>query len=252
MKHIAAFKHSIGIIVLGIFGAITITAGVVGYHCLKSFSDDALVVRNNIMQTTVAPDFICETEQIEIGTTIETLSLNTIIPQSISRGKEIVMLCDDMINAAIERYQYQQLINSAQKRVRNNPGMLGVLIIPSVGINVPLYFVNFVGGTAQMQAIVDAANSCAYINGAIPGAILLADHQNQDFNGLSRVKIGTKGAIVTDDEVLNIVATTVMNGHNNGRVVDKNLNPVGAIAPYIAYTCQGHYYNIRIVGFSYC
>ena len=176
---------------------------------------------------------------------------NVAVPETINYAKEISKLCDDEIERTIENYQYQQVITAAQRKAAATPGMVGTLIVPSVGINVPLFYVDlYAAGTAGTQAVVDNPHSCAYIIGSIPGAAVLADHQNQDFGALDGVRVGATGAIVTADAVIDIIATTVMDGHNVGPLVDKNMNPIGAIAPYIAYTCQGDWHNIRIVGFS--
>lgn len=171
-------------------------------------------------------------------------------PESIEEGKQTALLCDKAIDNAVAEYRIQQMVSAAQSKAAANPGMFGILLVPSVGINVPLYYINASSGTAAMQAVVDAASSCAYIAGYIPGTALLADHSNQDFRALTSVRVGTTGFIVRADGVTNIVATTVMNGHNNGNIVDENMNPVGPIAPYVAYTCLNNSYNIRIVGFS--
>lgn len=154
------------------------------------------------------------------------------------------------IDAAAEEYRVQQFLASAQAEVASHPGMVGRLYIPSAGINVGLYSASMSSGTAYMQAVTDAADSCAYISGAIPGAILLADHNTQAFASLTSIRQGTSGYIIRADRIEKIVATSVLNGHNNGNLTDNNMNPLGAIAPYIAYTCMSSWQNVRIVGFS--
>ena len=170
--------------------------------------------------------------------------------------KNITSLCDADINAAIAKYQEAKRIAAEKQRIANiqneiasRPGMVGRLIISSVGIDVALIAAN---DTAGAQAVVDAADSCAYISSYIPGAIILADHSNQDFSGLRSVSVGTKGQIVTSNGTINIVASTVFNGHNFGYLTDANGAALGAIAPYIAYTCIDNWQNVRIVGWSIC
>lgn len=154
------------------------------------------------------------------------------------------------VDAAAEEHRVQQFLASAQAEVASHPGMVGRLYVPSAGINVGLYSAPMSSGTANMQAVTDAADSCAYISGAIPGAILLADHNTQAFSSLTSIGQGTTGYIIRADRIEKIVATTVMNGHNNGNLADSNMNPLGAIAPYIAYTCMSSWQNVRIVGFT--
>ena len=200
--------------------------------------------------TALVPDTSEESFSIDAGNSI--LALNQIsVPEEIELAETTSEICNTEIEKDVEDYRFRQMIAAAQYKAASTPGMVGTLIIPAVGINVPLFNVNIRSeGSARAQVVTDNANSCAYMPDYIPGAALLADHQHQDFRTLDQVRIGTTGYIVTADSVINIVATTVMNGHNTGEIVDSNMSPVGAIAPYIAYTCQGSSYNIRIVGFS--
>lgn len=125
--------------------------------------------------------------------------------------------------------------------------------MPDAGINVGLYAVNLSSSAneAAAQAITDARDSCAYITGVIPGAVILADHKNQDFSGLTKVTQGMTGMIVTADSTINLVATYITNGKNTGYgLADSAGNTISAIAPYIAYTCLQDWQNVRIVGFS--
>lgn len=200
--------------------------------------------------TALVPDTSEESFSIDAGNSI--LALNQIcVPEEIKLADITSEACNTAIEKDVEDYRFRQMIAAAQSKAASTPGMVGTLIIPAVNINVPLFNVYIRSeGSARAQAITDNANSCAYIPDSISGAVLLADHQNQDFRTLDRVRVGTTGYIVTADSVINIVATTVINGHNTGEIVDSNMSPIGAIAPYIAYTCQGNSYNIRIVGFS--
>lgn len=200
--------------------------------------------------TALVPDTRETSFFIDAGNSI--LALNQIsVPEEIELAETTSEICNTEIEKDVEDYRFRQMIAAAQNKAASTPGMVGTLIIPAVGINVPLFNVNIRSeGSARAQAVTDNANSCAYMPDYIPGAALLADHQHQDFRTLDQVRVGTTGYIVTADSVINIVTTTVMNGHNTGEIVDSNMSPVGAIAPYIAYTCQGSSYNIRIVGFS--
>lgn len=190
---------------------------------------------------------------LQIGNELLFLESNpeiTQTPNEVSEGVRVSNLCDSQINASIANYRTQQRIAAAQKETASRAGMVGRLIIPSAGIDVALINGPASYGLPTLQAITDAPDSCAYITGSIPGATLLADHNNQGFRGLTSVRVGTTGMIVTATDVINIVATTVFNGHNTGHLTDGNMVPLGAVAPYIAYTCLDNSFNIRIVGFS--
>lgn len=169
----------------------------------------------------------------------------------------IAKLCDSEIDSTIAQYQEALRIAAEQKRITEiqseistRSGMVGRLLVPSVGIDVALIATDG-NNDAVTQSIVDAADSCAYVpNAYIAGATILADHSNQDFGALKSVTVGTKGKIVTAAGVTELVATSVMNGHNYGYMTDGSGAPVGAIAPYIAYTCLDSAQNIRIVGWA--
>lgn len=182
-----------------------------------------------------------------------------VVTQNAAQTKETVALCDAEINSSIAQYQEALRIAAEKRRIAQiqseiptRPGMVGRLLVSSVGIDVALIYADGYN-EAGAQAIVDAADSCAYVpNVYIAGATVLADHANQDFGALKSVSVGTKGKIVTADGTIDIVATSVFNGHNYGHLTDGNGATLGCIAPYIAYTCLDNAQNVRIVGWSIC
>ena len=178
------------------------------------------------------------------------------VEESISHGKSIAALCDGEINSAIAKYEEAKRIAAEKQRIANvqseiasRPGMIGRFYVPSVGIDVALFAVN---GLPAAQYVVDAADSCAYMTESVPGAVVLADHSNQDFGALRSVTTGMKAQIVTANGTINLVASSVTNGHNYTYLTDGNGTPLQPFAPYFAYTCLDNWQNIRIVGWSLC
>lgn len=121
------------------------------------------------------------------------------------------------------------------------PNFYGRLYIPSVGIDVALYYGNDQSATDR----TDSASIFAY--GTYDGEII-ADHSNQDFSKLFGVSVGDTGYIkVKDGSVINIRCIEVFDGHNTGPELTNNdyTNVMGKY-DYLMYTCKNGWRNILI------
>lgn len=124
----------------------------------------------------------------------------------------------------------------------NDKRYVGRLYIPSVGINVALY-------KGNEQYITDRKDSANYFSiNYDPNYIVIADHNNQAFAKLRKVKVGTTGYIkFANGEVKNIKCVKTLNGHNTGYdITDNNGNSLVAKEDYMMYTCKDNWRNIFI------
>lgn len=116
----------------------------------------------------------------------------------------------------------------------------GRLYIPSANISVALYL----SPKQYITDRIDSANLYAYYI----GHNIIADHSNQAFSNLHKVKVGTTGYIkFKDGSVDNIKCVDVFSGHNVVKdIVDKNGNSVINKEDYLMYTCENGWRNILI------
>ena len=121
---------------------------------------------------------------------------------------------------------------------------VGRFKISSVGVNVGCY-------ASASQATVDATDSASYFFGY--GHRIIADHNNQGFNGIKSCVVGTKATFTYEDgSVENLVCVGKIQGHNTGEILtDANYNPINDLYPgsIACYTCNENWKNITIVFF---
>lgn len=132
-------------------------------------------------------------------------------------------------------------------------GSAGCFVVPSVGIQVPLYHADLYSG--QAQKIVDARNSAAiFLYGN--SVDVIGDHRNQDFCTLTSVSVGDTARIEhSDGSSAGYVCVKVCSsGRNTGSaLVDNNGNDVSSSgADLIAYTCLSTWQSIYIAYFQVC
>ena len=121
---------------------------------------------------------------------------------------------------------------------------VGRFKISSVGVNVGCY-------ASSSQATVDATDSASYFFGY--GHRIIADHNNQGFNGIKSCDVGTKATFTYEDgSVENLVCVGKIQGHNTGTTLtDANYTPIHDLYPgsIACYTCNDNWKNITIVFF---
>ena len=141
-------------------------------------------------------------------------------------------------------------IEAVTEREHTVFGTAGRLEIPSVGICVPLNFVRL--GVDDVQKTVDAQDSAAYfwLRDTVP---VIADHNNQGFADLYRVKEGEIAiAYFADGHSGKYVCTRVCRGTNTGTdLLDENgvsvSSPLNAVSTcLIMYTCYDGWHNVLI------
>lgn len=106
---------------------------------------------------------------------------------------------------------------------------VGVLHIPAHGISVALY-------NSNAQSVVDAQNSaaCYWYQGYI-----VADHNNQAFANLPRVKVGDRAHIYKPNgQPIRLKCAFVANGRNTGRYLTVNGKSMYGKYDYLMYTCR--------------
>lgn len=134
-----------------------------------------------------------------------------------------------------------EYVNDLYADDHDYPNFYGRLYIPSVGIDVALYYGND-------QAATDRADSASIFAYSIYAGEIIADHSNQDFAKLFGVSVGDTGYIKANDgSVINIRCIEVFDGHNAGtELTDNNYNNVMGKYDYLMYTCKNGWRNILI------
>lgn len=127
------------------------------------------------------------------------------------------------------------------------PDFCGRLYIPSVGIDVALYYGND-------QAAADRTDSASIFQYSVYDGEIIADHSNQDFSKLFGVSVGDTGYIrLSDGGTVNIRCVEVFNGHNTGtELTDNDYNNVMGQYDYLMYTCRNGWRNILICQWTRC
>lgn len=114
---------------------------------------------------------------------------------------------------------------SVAEEMKSRPGMLGRLSIPSVGLDVALFYGD-VRDSSQSQRVVDASDSAAYLSESDEyyGQILIADHVHQGFSAIKQSVPGTTEAIIDfGTHVEKWICTRIFIGMNVGsNLVDMN------------------------------
>lgn len=128
------------------------------------------------------------------------------------------------------------------------PRLKGRLIIPNVGIDVGLYYVNWDNG----QRIADRKDSAGWYHHYLTKTSnLIADHSNQEFRTLKNIQVGDRAYILTKDSIIALTCTWVIDGHNTGDyITDADYHSVIDDAEYVCYTCLKGWRNVRVVGFD--
>lgn len=137
----------------------------------------------------------------------------------------------------------------AEQEIRANPGMVGRLVIPSVGINVALY-TDGEGTTEEekLQNICDREDAAAFFDDG--SGYLIADHNNQAFRVLGNVQQGDRAFILRGHSILSLECDLRMDAHNYGKgIVDAEGNYVSSLSDYVCYTCKENWNNVSVAGF---
>ena len=136
-----------------------------------------------------------------------------------------------------------------EREISANPGMIGRLVIPGLGISVALY-TDGEGATEQeiLQNLCDREDAAAFFCDGM--GYLIADHNNQSFQVLDSVSLGEKAFILRGHSILSLECDLKMDGHNYGKgIVDAEGNYVSSLSDYVCYTCQDSWNNVSVVGF---
>lgn len=135
-----------------------------------------------------------------------------------------------------------------RREMATKKSLKGRLLIPCVGIDVGLYYVNWDNG----QRIADRKDSAGWYHQFLTrDSEVIADHKTQEFKTLPQVKVGDTAYLVTRDNVLVLTCSLVIDGRNTGDdLVDGDGKKVYGYADYICYTCLQNWRNVRIVGFD--
>ena len=149
-----------------------------------------------------------------------------------------------------DAYICSEYLSSSKPESVWKDGMYGRLTIPSVGINVGLYYCTSDAGSTA-QSIVNAVDSAAYINQVNVDGVLIADHNNQGFDAMKKSKpYETYAYIDFGSYTQTYVCTAIGLGHNyDNDMVD--WNGVSLNYDYISgglamYTCNENWQNITI------
>ena len=129
-------------------------------------------------------------------------------------------------------------------------GMYGRLTIPSIGVDVGLYYCSDDAGS-RAQKIVDAVDSAAYMDQGDAVGAIIADHKHQGFSAIKKaVPYETYAYIDYGSHTQTYVCTAVGLGHNYGNdLVDWNgvsLNYDHIPGGLAMYTCNENWNNVTI------
>lgn len=141
----------------------------------------------------------------------------------------------------IKKYEELKRLYSQTDGTESDSTYYGRLYIPDAGISVAVY-------RGWAQSIVDREDSAGIFAWRGDPGYSIADHNNQAFATLYKVKVGTTGYfILSDGRVLNIKCVDTFNGHNTGKyIVDENGVNAANRADFMMYTCIDHWTNIYI------
>ena len=136
---------------------------------------------------------------------------------------------------------YTETYNNIYSDDRDYANYYGRLHIPSVGIDVALYF-------ECSQSVVDREDSAFIFPRDGYDGLIVGDHNNQGFNKLFNVSVGTTGYIeLSDGSVVNIKCTWSGYGHNTVQdITDLDYNPITNGYDYLIYTCYDGWQNIGV------
>ena len=136
-----------------------------------------------------------------------------------------------------------------EREISANPGMIGRLVIPGLGISVALY-TDGEGATEQeiLQNLCDREDAAAFFDDGF--GYLIADHNNQAFWNLDSVQPGDRAFILRGHSILSLECDLRMDAHNYGQgIVDAAGNYISARSDYVCYTCQDNWNNVSVAGF---
>lgn len=120
------------------------------------------------------------------------------------------------------------------------------LIIPNVGVDVPLYYGND-------QKACDRQDSAIVFSMRAFDGLYIADHNNQEFRKLHAVRVGMRGYIqYADGTRIDIMCTDVTGGHNTGVVIEDENGITNLDVDYLMYTCKDNWRNILICLWKCC
>lgn len=151
-------------------------------------------------------------------------------------SKKFSMVCDAKVKAESSLEVSNETV---LEEMANRPGMVGRLVIPSVGVNVALF-------SGSDQAIVDAQDSAAYFSAG--NSMVIGDHWNQGFTKIKSCTVGTKAYIYRGDSIEALTCTNVCRGINNDYdILYEDGTSVTTGSWLLMYTCNGaNYHDITI------
>lgn len=134
----------------------------------------------------------------------------------------------------------------------NGPlGDMGRLYVPSVGVDVALYWVGPYDGNAQ--AICDCQDAAVWMgpewDDYIGWGDVIADHWNQGFDAIKSCQVGNKAYIVTADKIRVYECVGIdYDGHNlEYTCVDSQGRSLWQISDIVMYTCNENWQHITCV-----
>lgn len=130
------------------------------------------------------------------------------------------------------------------------PWMVGRLIIPEADINVAVFIHGDGADAAEIrQNVCDAEDSAILYSDGVGN--IIADHNNQGFVNLPKVKLGDRAYLVAGDCILTLECDLVTDGINTGEgITDKDGKWVSADEDFTFYTCGEDWVNVKIAGFK--
>ena len=158
-------------------------------------------------------------------------------------SKKFSMVCDAKVKAESAESSLEVSNETVLEEMANRPGMVGRLVIPSVGVNVALF-------SGSDQAIVDAQDSAAYFSAG--NSMVIGDHWNQGYTKIKNCAVGTKAYIYRGDSIETLTCTNVCRGINNDYdILYEDGTSATTGSWLLMYTCNGaNYHDITITIWS--
>jgi hypothetical protein len=181
---------------------------------------------------------------------------NDMVPHEY-QGEETSIFLDEEITTApteettvvyteettVLEYYEESTIESYDKSADdyNYSNYYGRLYIPSVGIDVALYY-------ECSQEVVDMEDGAAIFDREGYEGLIIGDHNYQGFSKLSNISSGSTGYIkLADGEILNIQCIEYAQGHNTkSEITYTDGTIVSSGYDFLMYTCQYGWQNIGI------
>lgn len=174
-------------------------------------------------------------------------SINVFAYEGVPKSTEVIDVYDDFFSYDEETLEYQEIFEDW-----DSFGDVGRFYIPSVGVDVAVYYVPMGGNSGWAQSVTDAEDSAVMQNFSA-SAPYIADHWNQGFLAIKDCQVGDRAYLKHQDGTIEeYECKGVFTGHNleYDLVLDDGTSLDNVAMDLYCYTCNGNWQNIYITIFD--